>query len=112
MYFKGFNVLIVLSKAHKISPTNTAARFSDQSSENLLLYRSSPIVPVEFRDDRRHVENQSFFHFFQGYSLWCFLAAKMSTTEQVVVELRDDSLRREKSFEPIGTTVAGNWPSL
>ena len=29
-----------------------------------LFYRSSPIVPSEFRDDRRHVENRSFFHFF------------------------------------------------
>ena len=27
-------------------------------------YRSSPIVPSEFRDDRRPVENRSFFEFF------------------------------------------------
>ena len=29
-----------------------------------LFYRSSPIVPSEFRDDRRPVENRSFLEFF------------------------------------------------
>ena len=39
-----------------------------------------------------------------------FFRAKKSTTEQVVVELRDDSRRREKSLEPITTIVGLELP--
>jgi hypothetical protein len=42
--------------------------------------------------------------FFQGYSLW-FFTHKKSTVESVGDRLGEDSLRREKSFDPVVTKI-------
>ena len=52
-----------------------------------------------------------FSQFFQGYSLW-FFYGKKSTVESVGDRLAEDSLRREKSFDPVLTKIERKLASV